>query len=105
MMSRPVPTVKRSRGRSGFFNRIRFTSYPLALRFISRAFSLLRRNRSRIDKSTREPGTIFFGARAFLVFEEGSTKLVMNHRANQPGSISLTIPDGSPLTEADIEDR
>ena len=48
---------------------------------------------------------IFFGARAFLVFEEGSTKLVMNHRANQPSSISLTMPGGLPVNEGDMEDK
>src|SRR5947209_1891725 len=68
----------------------------------SRAAWLLRRKRSRTDGSTCTLGTIFFGARARFVLGDGSMKLVINHRANQPRVMFSTGDTGLSRNETEI---
>ncbi len=69
---------------------MRFTSLSRARRIRSRHDWLLVRNRSSTEWSIRAAGLIFPGARARLVFGEGSAKLRINQFPNYPGVIWST---------------
>src|SRR5882672_11535581 len=105
MIISPVPTVNQITETSGLRNRIWFTSYSRARSITSRVALLLDKNLSKTEASTREPGTIFFGAGTFFWLADGSAKLLINHRPNQPGVISSTRFLDFPLNAPAIADR
>src|SRR5262249_51704115 len=94
---KPVPTVNRINGTNGFLKRIWFTSYSSARAISFLASWLPARNLPITEPSTRDAGTIFFGAFKRFVSGDGSTASFKNNRPNQPGVIFVAVPLGFPF--------